>query len=470
MTSRKAQLSSIAALVLMVTGCGGGYMSSTPVMPVSGAQTSALSLTVTDTPPAGVTVLSFEVTVNGAMLNPGNVALLVSPQKIEMKELEAESAFLSTVNVPAGPYQSITVNLTNPELRILNQSGATIGSCANNSVCEIQPAAAGNITFSGAPFPVMLQGGTPSGFQIDVNVASIISNTLALDFNATGAVSVAQLPLPGQPADHLDDLDDLDGVIQNIDAANKKFTLHTTVGDFRVQAGTNTEFEAESCPANDFTCLQNGQVVSVDAQVMAGGAIIATKIEFEDDAVDDELQGVIFEIDDATHLKMVVLGELRDVENISVGNPVNVTLSNASFQVQDDGINVPSGLQSAFEGATDTSQLEPGQEIQIRAKSAVVPGPPITVTTDRVRLRLSQLTATVGGAPVPPNFTVGSLPSLFTAAGVTSIHVQTSSKTNFQGVSGASELANQDQVSLRGLLFRNGGNPPELIADKVRKR
>jgi hypothetical protein len=40
------------------------------------------------------------------------------------------------------------------------------------------------------------------------------------------------------------------------------------------------------------------------------------------------------------------------------------------------------------------------------------------VTPDRVRLRMAQFTANVIGTPVPPNFTVGSLPSPFISAGI----------------------------------------------------
>jgi hypothetical protein len=58
---------------------------------------------------------------------------------------------------------------------------------------------------------------------------------------------------------------------------------------------------------------------------------------------------------------------------------------------------------------------------------------------------------------------------LFTAAGINSIQVQTSSGTNFQNVAGVSALADEGQVSLRGLLFANAAKPI-LIADKVLKR
>ena len=461
----------LAAFASFLSGCGGGMSSpaggNNPFTPGS----SAITLTITDAPPTGVTVLSFEVTVNGAILNPGNVPLLSAPQKIEVKELETNSAFLSTVNVPAGTYQGITVNFTNPELTIMNQSGAAIGNCANNSVCHIEPAAAGNISFSSAPFPITLQSGDSTGFQLDVNVANLISNSLALDFNAAGAVTIAQLPLPGQAANDLDDLDDLLGTVQNVDASNKKFTLHTLTGDLSIQADSNTEFELEGCAADDFSCFQNGAVVEVDARLMSGGAFIAKKIELEDneDQNDNELYGVVFKVDDATHFEMVVLGELSAVQNVSLSNSVMVTLNNPSFQVQSDGLSVPSALQGSFEAASDTSQLVAGQEVQVKASGSILAGSPLALTTNRVRLRMSQFTANVSGAPTSANFNVANLPGLFTGAGINSIQVQTSSKANFQNVSGVSALVDEDQVSLRGLLFANSGSPV-LIADKVRKR
>jgi hypothetical protein len=211
-------------------------------------------------------------------------------------------------------------------------------------------------------------------------------------------------------------------------------------------------------------------VVKVDAEIMAGGVFIARKIEFEDDAADHELEGAVFKIDDATHFEMVVLDELSSVAGVSMGNPIVVTLSSPSFQVESDGLSIPSTLQGAFESATDTSQLLQGQVVEIRLSTPPSAGPPIAVTANRVRLRSSQLTATVTGAPAPPNFNVGNLPGLFTNAGITSIQVQTSSATDFEGVAGANGLADQDIVSLRGLLFNNGANPPVLIAGKVRKR
>jgi hypothetical protein len=405
------------------------------------------------------------------------VQLITNPQRIEVKQLETDSAFLSTMNVPAGTYQSITINVMNPELTVMNQSGAAIGNCANNSVCHLEPAAAGNVTFSEMPFPVVLTGGSPTGFQVDLNVANLISGTLGVDFNASGAIHVAQLPLVGQPNNNnqLDDVDDLLGTAINLDATDSRFTLHTMSGDFLIQADANTQFEIEDCAADNFSCIQTGEVVEVDSEVMSGGAFIARKIEAEkhddDEQADNEVEGLVFKIDDATHFEFVVLDALSATGNVGLGKPVVVTLTNPQFQVDANGINVPSALQGAFEQASDTSQLMPGQEVQIRTASGTGPGgSPIMMTASRVRLRETQFSGTVAGAPVPPNFVVSNLSGLFTSMGVTSISVLTSSQTNFQGGSGLSSIVDQSQVSLRGLLFKNGANPPTLVVDKVRKR
>jgi hypothetical protein len=217
--------------------------------------------------------------------------------------------------------------------------------------------------------------------------------------------------------------------------------------------------------------LQNNQFVEADVELMAGGMFLAKKIEFEDDTEGDELEGIIFKIDDLAHFEMVVLDELKSVNNVSIGNPTVVTLSNPEFRVDADGLQVPSALQGDFEGATDTSQLLPGQTVQIRLTSPTNPDPPVAVTADRVRLRMTQFSARLkAGSVVPPNFSVDALSTLFISAGVSDSHVQTSSETHFEGVSGVSALADGNAVSLRGLLFKNGSLPPELIAKRVRKR
>lgn len=68
---------------------------------------------------------------------------------------------------------------------------------------------------------------------------------------------------------------------------------------------------------------------------------------------------------------------------------LNTLSGSTSFCVDADGLQILSSLQQAFESQTDTSQLVPGQIVQVR-KRDLTGGPApavITLATDRVRLR-----------------------------------------------------------------------------------
>jgi hypothetical protein len=422
---------------------------------------------LTDTPPPGVTVISFEVTITGAVLQPGNVSLVTTPIEVEVKRLEVEAAFLNTINVPAGTYTSITLTLSNPELTFKNDTGATLAGCANGAVCELQPNVSGTFTFSGAPFPLTIMANSPIGLLIDANLNNIIQGNLSLDFGGANAFTVTQLaPVAG--TGQLEEIE-LEGVVANKDATNNQFTLQTFRGNLTVQVNANTEFEDFEdigCNAANFTCVQNGQVVEVELRLMPGGMLIAHEVEFEDNAVNDELEGVVFSIDGPTQFRMVIIGQRRSVSGLDLGLPVTVTLApGTQFRVDDNGLTVPATQRTLFEGSVDTSQLMPGQTLQIRRLSS---SSGTNINTDRVRLRGTRFTATVASVAAP-NFVVNNLPSLFTSAGVTQIQVQTSSETDFDNVQGVSSLAAGNIVSLRGLLFKNIPDPI-LVAKKVRRR
>src|SRR5947209_17997 len=99
MEVRKFAALAIGLFAPFFHGCGNSYSSMQPA-PGPNPQSAAVTVTIRDTPPAGVTVLSLEVTVNGAILNPGSYPLLTTPTRIEVKQLETDSAFLSTAAVP----------------------------------------------------------------------------------------------------------------------------------------------------------------------------------------------------------------------------------------------------------------------------------------------------------------------------------------------------------------------------------
>ena len=105
---RAVQFLFIVALLLFMSGCGSqSQVATTPVS--TNPADVPVSLTVTDTPPNGVTVLFFQLSITGATLTSssgGSVSLLSStnPIPVNVSQLQTDSAFLGSANVTAGTY------------------------------------------------------------------------------------------------------------------------------------------------------------------------------------------------------------------------------------------------------------------------------------------------------------------------------------------------------------------------------
>lgn len=470
-------LVSIGLLVLTACGGGGGNGGSGSPPPPQGS-TAPVSVTLGDTPPANVSILSFEVTVVSAVLQPGNVSLVSTPLKIEIKQLEVEAAFLSTINVPAGTYTSIVVTLQNPEITFKNDTGAALPSplnCPNGAVCEFKPVVNQPVTFSGAPFPLTITANTPLGLLVDLNLANVLNGSLAVDFTAAGGVVVTQLPVQvgtGQ----LDDLEDVSGKVSAKDTTNNQFTLQTPLGNLTIKVDNNTVFDdfddlSTPCTANpqNFTCVLVGQVVKVDVSLVAGGTLLAKKVEAEDDGANaEDLEGVITGNITAAGFDMVLVDEFPDIAGVDVGNLVHINFVGFSFRVDAENLNV-GGLN--FSSASD---LMVGQRVEAKRQGNVSAGTPPKIDVDRVTLKKTNLTARVKQKLANgTDFIVDTLPSLFTSAtptAVTQIEVRTSAQTGFDNVTGVAALNVGDTVSLRGLLFKQTVGDPVLVAKKVRKR
>ncbi len=448
-----------------IAGCSGSSSSNPPP-----AGSTPASLTMIDAPPAGVTVISFEVNVTGAALNPGGVDLLAGkgPIQIEVKRLEVETGFLGTTNVAPGTYSSLNLTFANPQLTFKNDSTATIAGCAAGQVCKITPAAATlTSTINFAP-GLVISSNSPIGLQVDVKLNNLLSNSLGVDFSVSGAVTVAQSQ--AKPEGELEDIEDIFGTVQN--KGSNTFDLKTSRGNTLtgIQVDNNTKFEGfdaatTPCTANpqNFTCVANGQMVEVDLKMQPSGALLARKVEQEnEDTNEEEVEGIVFSVNASTSsFQMVALENLSTLPSSVLGNPMNVTvLPGARFQVEGSG-------RSSNPQFSAVGSMTVGQNVQVRRTSG--DGSTIPVATDRVRLRLSRFTGKVNSKVDANTFVVDNLPSIFGPGA--QITVNTTSQTRFEGVANVSALnapPNADTVSLRGLLFN--GTPITLAAKKVRKR
>jgi hypothetical protein len=466
----------------VMAGCGGGSSNFSGGNPLPGS--SQASLSITDNPPAGVTVMSFEVNVISASLSPGNVPLLNTPTEIEIKHLETEKAFLASLSVSPGHYTGLNLTLSGTELTILNSTGGPITAfgqtCNNGQVCEFKPNGPPiNVSYTGAPFPLDIAANTPVGFLVDLNLMNIISSTLGIDFTVPNGVIVTQSTAP--PTGELGKLDDLKGMVVSTDSPNNQFVLHTLAGDRTIKVDTSTVYKDfdegnPPCTANpqNFSCLKPGQMLEVDLSLLGSGMLLAKKVELEShDQNEEGLEGIITSVDALNNkFNMVAVENFSALVN-AVGSPMTVSVqTGATFEVQPGNVTVDPTLISGFTGGK-INALMVGQSVRVHRLSG--DGSTATpIVTDRVRLEASRFTATVAGAPTGNNFNVNGLPSLFTSQipAINTIGVQTvPGQTEFEGFTPASiaGVAAGNLVSIRGLLFKTAGNPT-VVASKLRKR
>ena len=65
-------------------------------------------------------------------------------------------------------------------------TGAAIGSCADNSVCELTPSFnPTTAAISSTPFPITINASTVVGIRLDFNVASSIQTDLSINPTVT---------------------------------------------------------------------------------------------------------------------------------------------------------------------------------------------------------------------------------------------------------------------------------------------
>lgn len=438
-----------------------------------------VTLTFHDTPPNNVTVLSFEVTVTGAVLQPGNVSLLKTPQTLELTQLQTESAFLSTTNVSAGTYQSLAITYANPKLTILNDSGATISAfgqtCANGQICVFTPTATSTTaTISSAPFPLVIAIGQPTLAEVDVNLNTIIQSGLSLNFSSSGAVTVNQLA-SSQGSSPLDSLEDVIGQVTAL--GSNQFTFAAASGQtFTVTANGSTAFEfaADNCSSNSFSCLAVGQIVEADLSLLGNGTFAATEIDFESGASTQEIGGTIVSLgagSPPSSFQMVVHTVVPASSSISLGSLANATIQNgATFTILNGSFNIIGS--GTFAGASD---LFFGQEVQALVSGTVSSGPPVAFTTNGVALRPSEFSANVSTLnPTTSSMTLTGLSTLFTnpPANVSQIQALTSSQTEFEELSpdNFSGLTVGSSIFAEGFLFNTTGTTGSvtLAARKVR--
>ena len=449
-----------------------------------GASAAPVSLSIHDTPPAGVTVLRFKILITAAALQPADamqppVNMLPQPQDVELIHLQTESALLANRNVPSGMYTGLSATFANPQMTIWNQSMQTytVGaqSCQPMQICVVVPALNQmSISVTSAPFPITLSASSPVAIDLHFDVNASVQG----DLSVSPMVSLRQIPVPpNAPVRHMH----LIGTVTSI--SSPTFMLQSSfdgsMSTITTDNNTNYHFD-RSCPADNFSCIAVGQLLRVKVSQMSDGTLDATDVRLIQTQALPSFQGTVLSVNVAQNQVMIGLnfehGPAADNQQaMEAASAISVTIqlsSSTTFSVDSDSLTLPSGL--TFAGVQD---VVVGQSLIFQpAFPLVISGTPpnihVVVGATSVQLEPSQITAIVSAVNAqasPPNFVLGMLPPLFTGAGITQIQVDAVPGTEFEDNTTFGSLAAGQKVSVSGLLF-NTPTQPTAVAVEVRIR
>ena len=274
----------------------------------------------------------------------------------------------------------------------------------------------------------------------------------------------------------MEDLDEVEGQVTALET--NQFTLmnRRSGKSFMIDVDSNTVFEdfgRAGCTASpqDFTCVKMDQILEVNLSENGAGTMLAKRVEFEEDASKEAIKGTITSVDSSTQFHMVVFREEPDVNGISEGSPVAVTIApNATFQVGMAEMGENGGVSFLNFSFASSADLMVGQDVQVCHGTVTTTSGVTTITTDLVRLWPSQITGQVGTInSANGTFALTNLSPLFTGATppVTTITVQMLPFMTFEDFPNQTSLAVGDTVSVKGLLFNTSG-PPTLVTRTIR--
>jgi hypothetical protein len=474
------------ALGLLVMSCSGGSTSS------GGNFQSAKGtgyMSIGDAPPAGTSILRFEITLSNATLCPtvgsagectGNpqVAMLSAPVRLEMTQLQLGSAFLSVQEASAGSYAGVRLTFSNPRLMLLQPDGTIeelVGVTLPLNPVSVTP------KFSS---PVTVADKTNFGFHIDFNAQDSIQSSGGV---VTGIAPVVTLaPSTFSTQQPVEVFENTRGTLGGLSATCASGTGSFTLTDSNTEIlFTSVHFDSTTEFDDGITCdtLVNGQIVEADIELQSTdpqtASFFARRIQLVNEPNASGFEGTILQVNTASEF-VLLLHHSEGGTGISSGAIVTVSFDpqNVVFKVAPDGLTVDPALFAS--GA----HLLAGQSVELDVVSVVLgthscaeASDNCTATVDEVKLKDSTFTGTVGQAIVNPDFPLVQLPSLFgislppplvrplsadcQSCLIETLTVRTSAATEYEDLPGGfSGLLNGSMVTVRGLLFKDGFQGP----------
>ena len=492
MSKKITSLSILAFLLIFIGGCGGSGHSSTTTNEVP------VVVTISDQP-STLGVLSFDLQITGACLLtsanatattcsgaqslfPANQGTITA--QLDNVQTSQQSDVLATGTVEPGTYTAILITFGTATAAVNVDPGTTATdtatpphSCtaaATPVVCELSPtltATSVNLPFTS---PVMLAAGQPVDFGIDFNVSdSLVEATAGATntFTITPAVLVSATTSAGSDG-NLIDVSNVTGTVTAVHTSSFTMTDSTTgqpVTLALATGSTSTVFNGfGSCTSSNLSCIQTGQIVTVNFGVSDTNPLVLTASSITDNSAFQDtqaFQGTVVETG-ATPMVFVKGVPAGNTQGVAVGQTLTIVppTTSAGFSIA-----VPAGqtlpANVSFAGAGD---LVVGQNVMVDSTGITTAGSVSTATADQIILEPTQFNGSVS-AITSPNLTVNGLNNFFADNQITSMQVQTGTQTTFGGTvatTGFNGITVGDQANFDGFLFNGGVGQPPIFFDE----
>ncbi len=469
-----ASLASCSGLKTPCTvNCGGG------------SGNSSLSLTISDTPPTGTTILSFNLPIIGITLTPSSgsqVSVFSSnpSANFDLTRLQSDSNLItSNVTVAAGTYTALNVTVAAPNAVFVNSSGATVGSCAAAAVCGLTGSAA-TITYTfPAGSPLILTSNASQWLNLDFNYnnAIVTTNGIGIDMAQSNVLTASTTIPTNIPSGDVANIDDFTGAITALSSSS--ITVQSSL------RGTLTAAISSAIPVYDpedqctggagLTCISVGSIVSIQSVLTSSGATNATSIDIIDKSPtpSDEVEGIIYPsaCNGGSNIGMILSDSTiftsgSPLTSSIIGSGVCLSITQTTTYAIDTGIlTEQAGIPTSL-GFSSPSDLVPGQMVRAKITGAATGTNGVNATGTAMILRYSRLSGTVntvsGGV-----FTVSGLPTYLGLNGSPQVYTYPNA-TLLEGASSLGSLAGLP-VSFSALYLNpNAGVQYPFQAVKVR--
>jgi hypothetical protein len=462
-------IATLALALASLAGCGTATTTPTTT-PAAGA---TVNLTVSDTPSTAVTVLSFQVQIASAVLQPGNVSILPRPVTVDLAQLATDTGLLASSVIDSATYTSLTVTLANPSITLMNNATAALNlngqPCAAGAVCTYIPALdSASVTLSSGIFPLTVDASSSTGLNLDLSIPDLLQSDLSISLASGNSANlsllgrVAAKDLAAPVADVFASITSISGNTVNVTTSFGDTLILTTA------SSTTYNYPSTTCSSASASCLATGQSIVADLSLLGDGSLTAESISFAGAPNTPAVKGLILS-SDSTGTQLLIQRQLN-ASALTIGQIATLsTPSGTSFAI--GASSYPTIPGATFATAAD---LLTGQELIADLATAPTASSTPTSTSSNLFLEPSQIVGEVATLnPTAASATLNSLSGLFTNTQpfIQQLTLQTGTSTLYTGfsVTSFSALSTGALLSAKGPLF-NTSSSPTLAALQLHAR